>query len=49
MTSNVKPYTGKRILAWFVGFFLVVFLANGIMTYFALSTWTGLETENAYV
>ena len=49
MTSKVKPYTGKRILAWFVGFFLVVFLANGIMTYFALSTWTGLETENAYV
>lgn len=34
---------------WFIGFFLVVFCANGIMTYFALNTWTGLETENAYV
>ena len=38
MTAQVKPYTGKRILAWFIGFFLVVFTANGIMTYFALNT-----------
>lgn len=44
-----KPYTGKRILAWFVGFFLIVFLANGIMTYFALTTWPGLETEKPYI
>lgn len=49
MTENIKPYTGKRILAWFVGFFLVVFSANGIMTYYALETWTGLETEDSYV
>lgn len=49
MTAQVKPYTGKRILAWFIGFFLVVFSANGIMTYFALETWTGLETEDSYV
>ena len=49
MTTITKPYTGKRILIWFVGFFLVVFSANGIMTYFALKTWTGVETENAYV
>lgn len=49
MASNPKAYTGKRILVWFVGFFLVVFTANGIMTYFALKTWTGLTTEDAYV
>ncbi|MCC3862272.1 FixH family protein [Pseudemcibacter aquimaris] len=49
MSTQAKPYTGKRILAWFVGFFLVVFTANGIMTYFALNTWTGLETEDSYV
>ena len=49
MAAKVKPYTGKRILAWFVGFFLVVFSANGIMAYFALKTWTGLETDDAYV
>ena len=49
MTTRIKPYTGKRVLAWFVGFFLVVVLANGIMAYFALNTWTGLETEDPYV
>ncbi|MDG1709009.1 MAG: FixH family protein [Emcibacteraceae bacterium] len=49
MNTQAKPYTGKRILAWFIGFFLVVFSANGIMTYFALKTWTGLETDDAYV
>ena len=49
MNIETKPYTGKRILIWFIGFFLVVFVANGIMTYFALNTWTGLTTDNAYV
>ncbi len=49
MTTNEKQLTGKKVLAWFIGFFLVVFTANGIMAYFALNTWTGLETENSYV
>ncbi|MEZ5758104.1 MAG: FixH family protein [Emcibacteraceae bacterium] len=49
MTTDIKPYTGKRILAWFLGFFIFVFAANGIMVYFALDTWTGLSTENSYV
>lgn len=49
MASNPKEYTGKRILAWIVGFFLVVFTANGIMAYFALNTWTGLATDDPYV
>lgn len=47
--KSPKPYTGKRILVWIVGFFLIIFLANGIMAYFALKTWPGLETEDAYV
>ena len=33
----------------FVGFFVVVFGANGIMVYFAFDSWTGLATEDAYV
>ncbi len=32
----------------FVGGFAVVLLANGTLTYFALSTWTGLETTGSY-
>lgn len=46
--NKVKAYTGRRILFWFIGFFLVIFLSNGIMTYFALKTWPGLVTENPY-
>ncbi len=33
----------------FVGFFLVVFGANGIMVFFAFNSWTGLATEDAYI
>ena len=32
----------------FVGFFLVVLLANGIMAAFAFGTWSGLSTQGAY-
>ncbi|MCG8594149.1 MAG: FixH family protein [Kiloniellales bacterium] len=40
--------TGSKIPWIFVGFFLTIFLANGIMVTVALSTWTGLETDSAY-
>lgn len=32
----------------FVAFFAVVFAANGIMLFFALDSWTGLSTEDAF-
>lgn len=32
----------------FVAFFAVVVSVNGVMLYFALSTWTGLETEDHF-
>jgi nitrogen fixation protein FixH len=38
-----------RWIPWtFVGFFLVVFAVNGALVWFALSSWTGLETTNSY-
>ncbi len=43
-----KKFTGKKALLWFVGFFLVVFIVNGVMAYFALGTWGGLDTNDAY-
>ncbi|WP_343565551.1 FixH family protein [Kiloniella sp. b19] len=46
--SREKQLTGKMVLAMFVGFFMTVFVANGIFLYFANKTWTGLSTENAY-
>jgi len=41
--------TGRHVLLAFLGFFAVVFAVNGVFVYFATSSWTGLETENAYI
>jgi len=41
--------TGRHVLMAFIGFFGVVFAVNGVFVYFATSSWTGLETENAYI
>lgn len=51
MTSPrpVKPLTGRKVLVWFVGFFLIVFGANFIMSWFAITTFSGVETKDAYV
>lgn len=47
-TKN-KPTSGWSVFIGFCLFFSLVFLANGIMTFFALNSWQGVETENAYV
>lgn len=40
--------TGKHVFLMISGFFLVIFAANGVLVYFALDSWSGLETENPY-
>lgn len=47
-SRDVKKFTGKKALIWIVSFFLVIFTVNGIMTYFALGTWGGLQTTDSY-
>ncbi|WP_181905330.1 FixH family protein [Aestuariispira insulae] len=44
-----SPNKRSIIPYYFVAFFLVVLIANIIMIYIALSSWTGLETKNHYV
>jgi nitrogen fixation protein FixH len=39
---------GLHVLLIFIGFFLTVFVVNGIMIYKAESTFGGLETADAY-
>jgi nitrogen fixation protein FixH len=39
---------GGHVLLVFIGFFVTIFLVNGIMVYDALSTFGGLETPDAY-
>ena len=49
MIDGDGPRRPANWIPWaFIGFFLVVFLANGIMLFFALDTWTGLTTDRAY-
>lgn len=45
----VKPLTGRKVLVWFLGFFLIVFGANFTMAWFAITTFSGVETKDAYV
>lgn len=45
----VKPLTGRKVLVWFLGFFLIVFGANFTMSWFAITTFSGVETKDAYV
>jgi len=40
--------TGRHVLIWVLGFFSVVFAVNGVMTYLAISTFSGLEVSDAY-
>lgn len=48
---NVKPprkITGRMVLVGFIVFFGVIAAVNGVFMYFALSTWPGLTTQDAY-
>lgn len=52
MTSSSRrsgpELTGGKVLTIFVGFFLVVFAANGVFLYEALSTRTGVVANEPY-
>jgi len=39
---------GKHVLMMMLAFFGTVILVNLVFVYFALDTWTGITTENAY-
>lgn len=43
-----RPLTGKKVLVWFLGFFFVILGANLTMSWFAVTTFSGIETEDAY-
>jgi nitrogen fixation protein FixH len=50
---NAQNTVNRRPGWWypyiFVGLFVVVITVNGLMAYFATSTFTGLETKDAYL
>lgn len=44
-----EPITGRQVLFMLLGFFGLVAAVNGVMIYFAVSSFSGLDTENAYM
>jgi len=49
MRPLARMLRGDRWIPWvFVGFFVVVLIANGSMLYAAFVSWPGLETTSAY-
>jgi nitrogen fixation protein FixH len=49
MTNTAKPTNRDWWIPWsFVAFFGVVLLVNGTMIFFAMESWTGVETSDAY-
>lgn len=46
--DGAKPLTGAKVLLWVVGFFGVIFTANGIFIYLALGSFPGVVVESSY-
>lgn len=42
------PIRGRHVLAAMIAFFAVIFAVNGIMVFFALDTFSGVHTDDAY-
>lgn len=51
MTVSKAPrqITGRMVLIGFILFFGTIIAVNGVLMYFALNTWPGLVTEDAYI
>ena len=47
-TDGGRALTGRKVLYILLGFFGVMFVANGIFTYFAVSTFNGLVANDSY-
>ncbi|WP_068088301.1 FixH family protein [Polycladidibacter stylochi] len=47
-TKSVRPFTGKKALLWFLGFFAVIFAVNFTMVYMAIGSFPGLEVASSY-
>lgn len=48
MTRSERALSGRQILGIALGFFGLVITANAVFVYFAISSFTGVETPNAY-
>ena len=44
----IKELTGKHVLFLFIAFFGIIFVVNARLIYLSQTSWTGLETDDAY-
>lgn len=47
-TKDVKPFTGRTVLYWVLGFFGVIFAANAAFLYFAFGSFPGTVVDSSY-
>ena len=48
-TAPIRPLTGRRVLMIAVAWVVLVFAVNGLMAFFALRSFPGVEVQNSYV
>lgn len=46
--TGVKQITGRHFLIGIILFFAMIFVANGVLLYFALTSWSGLVVDSSY-
>jgi nitrogen fixation protein FixH len=46
--AEVRPFSGRKFLAILIAAFVVVGAVNGLMIWYALSTWSGLVSDSAF-
>lgn len=47
-TRSVRPITGRTVLFGMIAFFGVIMAVNAAFVYFALNSWPGLSSDQAY-
>lgn len=48
MSGGTNILTGRKVLGWLIAFFAVIFAANTVFLWLALSSFSGLEATSAY-
>jgi nitrogen fixation protein FixH len=46
--AEPRPFSGRKFFAILVSAFVIVAAANGLMVWYALTSWTGLVSDSAY-
>jgi nitrogen fixation protein FixH len=46
--SDKRPFTGRSALFMIIGFFGFIMAVNGVFAFFAMTSWSGLSTDDAY-